>query len=108
MIIAVDFDGTIVEHAYPEIGKPNIQLIKKLRNLKQNGTKLILWTCRNNKELSEAVAWCHTVGLTFDAVNDNLPEIKNSYVNLSNKIYADFYLDDRSLTIQDFLRWNLE
>ena len=104
MIIAVDFDGTLVEHAYPEIGTPNFHLINKLKNFKDKGHKLILWTCRDKKELKEAVDWCESVGLFFDAINDNLPEIKKSFKNLSQKIYADIYLDDRNIDIENFLK----
>jgi predicted mannosyl-3-phosphoglycerate phosphatase (HAD superfamily) len=104
MILAIDFDGTLVKHAYPAIGEPNTHLIYKLKKLQEKGHKLILWTCRDKEELVEAVEWCKLIGLIFDAVNDDLPEIKKSFKNKSLKIYADIYLDDRNISIQDFLQ----
>ena len=104
MIYGVDFDGTLCEHKFPEIGKPNMELINKLREKKVNGDKLILITCRGYEYLADAVKWCNEFGLYFDAVNDDLQEIKNTFVQKSIKVYADVYLDDRNKLIEDFLR----
>jgi hypothetical protein len=98
MIICVDFDGTLCVHRFPKIGEPFLWVIEKLKTRKQNGDKLILWTCRDGKPLEEAVEWCKQFGLGFDAINDNLPEIKESFINISNKVYGDVYLDDRNIT----------
>ncbi len=96
MIIAVDFDGTIVKHKYPKIGKEIPFAIKTLQLLQQKGHKLILWTHRYGKELDEAVKFCEKKGLTFYAVNSNFEgeEFDNTF---SRKIYADVYVDDRNL-----------
>jgi len=96
MIIAVDFDGTIVKHRYPAIGKEIPFAIKTLKLLQQKGHKIILWTYRFGKELEEAVNFCEKRGLTFFAVNNGLEgeEFDNTY---SRKIYADVYIDDRNL-----------
>lgn len=96
MIIAVDFDGTLCEDAYPGIGKANNYLIYALKGRQALGDKLILWTCRAGEKLDEAIEWCTEHGLRFDAVNDNLPEVVELYGNNSRKITADVYLDDRS------------
>ena len=96
-IIAVDFDGTLCEQCWPEIGKPNIRLIGELIYRKSMGDKLILWTCRAGEQLDNAVKWCKEYGLVFDSVNDNLPEIVNLYGSNSRKITADIYIDDRSM-----------
>ena len=96
-IIAVDFDGTLCEQCWPEIGKPNIRLIGELIYRKSMGDKLILWTCRAGEQLENAVKWCKEYGLVFDSVNDNLPEIVNLYGSNSRKITADIYIDDRSM-----------
>ncbi|MCR5735029.1 MAG: hypothetical protein K6G22_10520 [Lachnospiraceae bacterium] len=96
-IIAVDFDGTLCQDAYPGIGAPNLQLIYILKELKASGKKLILWTCRCGEPLCEAVRWCAEHGLFFDAVNENLPEILEKYGTDSRKITADIYIDDRSV-----------
>lgn len=96
MIIAVDFDGTICENRYPEIGKENEDVIHYLILMKKLDYKLILWTCRVGERLKEAVSWCEERGLTFDAVNENLPEIIEAFGGDTRKIYADLYLDDRN------------
>jgi len=98
MIIAVDFDGTIVSDAYPKIGKPRMRTINYIKDMKEQGCKLILWTCRHDEQLEEALKFCKEIGLEFDAVNDNLDEIKELYGNNSRKIYADIYIDDRTFT----------
>lgn len=98
MIIAVDFDGTIVTDAYPKMGKPRTRTINYIKNMKEEGCKIILWTCRSDEQLDEALEFCKEVGIEFDAVNDNLAEIKELYENNSRKIYADIYIDDRSFT----------
>lgn len=96
MIIAVDFDGTIVEHKYPAIGKEIPYVIKTLKLFQKKGHKLILWTFRHGKDLEEAVKFCEDRGLSFYAVNNNFDgeEFDNTY---SRKIYADIYIDDRNL-----------
>ena len=96
MIIAVDFDGTLCEDAYPEIGSANFYLILQLKGRQAMGDKLILWTCRAGEALAEAVEWCSHYGLHFDAINDNVPETLAKYGNNSRKITADIYLDDRA------------
>lgn len=102
MIIAVDFDGTLCEYAFPQIGPQNEQqqqLLETLVELKNNGHKIILWTNRGDNEsyksLSEAVEWCKQKGLEFDAVNENLPNQKK-LSGYSPKIIADLYIDDKA------------
>lgn len=95
-IIAVDFDGTLCAECYPSIGAPNIPLIYALCEMQHRGTKLILWTCRCGEKLAEAISWCKSQGIIFDAVNENLPEIISLYGNDSRKITADLYIDDKS------------
>jgi len=95
-IIAVDFDGTLCVDCYPHIGAPNASLIRILRELQLQQKKLILWTCRNGQALSDAISWCATQGLRFDAINENLPEIIEKYGSDSRKITADIYIDDKS------------
>ena len=88
-IIAVDFDGTLCYSDWPDLGAPNTALINYLLQEKAAGNKLILWTCRAGKALTDATEWCCEQGLTFDAVNDNLPEIVELYGNNSRKITCD-------------------
>lgn len=95
-IYAVDFDGTLCENAWPNIGKPNYTLIQILKALREKGDKFILWTCRTADRLDEAIAWCKEHGLEFDAVNENLPEIIGQFGTESRKIFADVYVDDKA------------
>lgn len=97
--IAVDFDGTLCEERWPDIGEPNLPLIKFLIRWQEQGNKVILWTCREDAMLWAAVDWCAEHGLRFDAVNCNLPERISYYHNDSRKIGADYYIDDANALI---------
>ncbi len=94
--IAVDFDGTIVEHEYPEIGKEKLFAFQTLRELEKRGALLILWTFRTGTELEEAVEYCRKNGLEFYSVNRNYPEEKYDET-VSRKIDADIFIDDRNI-----------
>lgn len=99
LIYAVDFDGTLCESRFPEIGSPNMHLIEWLIEFRKAGNKVILWTNRVGHLLDNAVNWCAAHGLEFDAVNDNLPEVVELYKDLngnspSRKITADIFIDD--------------
>lgn len=96
-IIAVDFDGTLCDDMWPNIGKPHTLLIDHLINIRSQGRKVILWTCREGKYLEDAVKWCEAQGLRFDAVNDNVPESIIRFGGNSRKIFADMYIDDKSI-----------
>jgi hypothetical protein len=98
-IIAVDFDGTIVHNAYPEIGEPKPEVIAALLEEQRRGAKLILWTCRRDKLLTEAVYWCKAHGLTFAAVNEGLSETEALYGGETRKVFADEYWDDRAVKV---------
>ena len=95
--IAVDFDGTIVEHKYPEIGKEILFAFETLRALQEQGHQLILWTFRSGKELEEAVEYCRRNGLEFYAVNSSYPEEEFDEDYDSRKIDADVFIDDRNI-----------
>ena len=98
MIIAVDFDGTIVEHRYPDIGKELPFAIDTLRKLTGEGHRLILWTVREGQLLAEAVEFCRSRGLEFYAVNRDYPEEEQeNNKSFSRKIKADLWIDDRNL-----------
>lgn len=96
-IYAVDFDGTLCFSQWPKLGEPNVKLIERLKAFREKGDKLILWTCRNGKLLEEAVSWCSDNDLQFDAINENLQEIIDTFGSNSRKISADFYIDDKSV-----------
>lgn len=103
LVFAIDFDGTICENKYPEIGKPIQPIIDFCKNMKADGHKLILWTCREGKLLAKAIVWCFEHGLLFDAYNANLPERIEQYGTDPRKIGADFYVDDRSILIKELM-----
>lgn len=95
--IAIDFDGCLCEWAWPEIGAPHTDVINKAIREQVNGTALILWTCRVGRLLEDAVDWCRSYGLEFDAVNANLPDRITAYRNDCRKVSADEYWDDRAI-----------
>lgn len=97
MIIAVDFDGTIVEHRYPAIGKERPFATVTLRRLIEDGHRLILWSVREGELLEEAVQWCKNKGVTFYAVNRDFEEEDGTGRHYSRKIKADLFIDDRNI-----------
>ena len=96
-IIACDFDGTLCENAFPQIGAPRTAVINRLKEEATRGARLILWTCREGEMLEQAVAWCQERGVVFDAINDNLPESCVWLGQNCRKVFAHEYWDDRSL-----------
>lgn len=93
MIIAIDFDGTLVEQKYPKLGKEIPFAIETLKMLQAKGHRLILWTYRAGKELDDAVEYCRSKGVEFYAINKNYPE-EVFDDSISRKIKADMYIDD--------------
>ncbi|MCH5182181.1 MAG: hypothetical protein J1F06_06050 [Prevotellaceae bacterium] len=100
MTIAVDFDGTIVEHEYPRIGKELPFACATLRQLTADGHKLVLWSVREGELLDEAVAWCRERGVNFYAVNQNFDEDapeREKNANYSRKLKVQCFIDDRNV-----------
>jgi hypothetical protein len=96
MVIAVDFDGTIVEHAYPKIGKPipfALEVLKKLQQEEHH--TLVLWTVREGDLLQDALDYCGKQGLKFYAVNKNYPE--EEMEDNPRKLMADIFIDDKNI-----------
>jgi hypothetical protein len=96
-IIAIDFDGTLVENAFPEIGAPIWPVIEYVKHRQRKGARLILWTSRCGEKLDEAVAWCAENGIVLSAINENLPEIIDAFGGDCRKIFANEYIDDRAV-----------
>ena len=96
LIIAIDFDGTIVEDGYPGIGKPRLFAFETLHKLQENVHRLILWTYRSGKSLDQAVAFCKKNGIEFYAINKSYAEEVLDDTK-SRKIYADLFIDDRNI-----------
>ena len=114
MIIAIDFDNTLcVGQLFPNIGSPRLWLIEKAIQWKLAGHKLIMWTCREDvfpgepcvfpvgNHLSDAIEFCRSYGLEFDAINQSIDEMSNSGLKFSRKIFADVYIDDKSVGFDD-------
>jgi len=116
-ILAVDFDGTLFDGDYPEKGNPKVDIINKIKEFKKHGAEIALWTCREEDVLQEAVERSKEQGLEWDAVNDNTPSQKkfmakvlkeNGEVFATRKIFADFYLDDKAMNLDIFLKINVK
>lgn len=98
MKIAIDFDGTIVENAYPSIGRERPFAISTLKSLIADRHKLILWTVREGELLDEAVEWCRSRGVEFYAINRDYPEEEAANNNhFTRKLKVDLFIDDRNL-----------
>lgn len=95
----MDFDGVLFTEAYPKIGMPIAPNINRAKNARAAGAKLILWTCREGFALTEAIAACMAVGLEFDAINENLPEMKEKYGSDPRKVGADEYWDGKAVCV---------
>ncbi len=98
MIIGVDFDGTIVEDRYPEIGQEIPFATDTLKMLIKGHHRLILWTVREGRYLEDAINWCRERGVEFYAVNRDYPEeTLHNNDHFSRKLKADVWIDDRNL-----------
>lgn len=100
-IVAIDFDGTLVEDKYPQIGLPNLSVFSLCKELKRQGVRLILWSCRDGDYLQEAVSFCSARDLYFDSINQNIKEVRDLFSGDTRKVYADLYLDDKSVHLKD-------
>ncbi|MDO5352262.1 MAG: hypothetical protein Q4E81_05490 [Succinatimonas sp.] len=101
LIYSFDFDGTLVENAFPDIGAPIKSIIDFAFKVKKQGHYIILNTMRGGNQLDEALDFCKSMGLEFDAVNDNLPHMKKFYKNNPRKIFANYYIDDHNLLMNE-------
>ena len=100
MIIAIDFDGTIVTDTFPAIGelKPNAK--KTINRLKNEGYYIIIWTCRTHIRLLEAIDFLVKSGIKYDQINQSCPENVRQYNGIdSRKVYADLYIDDKGIGV---------
>jgi len=104
MKIAIDFDGTIVEDEYPDIGKPMLFAFETMKELQKQNHQLILWTYRSGTDLEEAVKYCRENGIEFYAVNQSYPE-EIFDPGGSRKIHAHIFIDDRN--IGGFPGWSM-
>lgn len=96
-IIAVDFDGTLVEDEFPRIGRIRQHVWDKMKEARNQGAKIILWTSRDHENLTQAVKFCRDRGWEFDAINENLQECQELFNNDTRKVYANEYWDDKAI-----------
>ena len=97
LVLAVDFDGTVVEDRYPEIGKPLPFAIDTLKRLHADGHRIVLWTFRHGRPLRNAVDFLESQGVQLYAVNQSFPEESEQLDGYSRKIHADWFIDDRNI-----------
>lgn len=95
--IAIDFDGCLCTNAYPEIGEPSWPVIRCAQAEQRAGAGLILWTCREDQLLLNAIAACEGWGLAFDAVNESLPDWIDAFKTQPRKVGATEYWDDKAV-----------
>lgn len=96
-ILAIDFDGTIVTHAYPEIGELQKNAVEAIRNLHAKGYYIIIWTCRFGQHQDNVERFLQSHGIPYDEINEHHPDVRDFYKNDTRKISADIYIDDRQL-----------
>lgn len=98
MTIAVDFDGTIVEHEYPAVGKEIPFATDTLKKMIHDGHRLVLWTVREGRLLQEAIEFCRERGVEFYAINRDYPEEEKEHnKHFSRKLKVDLWIDDRNV-----------
>ena len=100
---AVDFDGTLCEHRFPDIGNPKQQVIDVIRRAHERGVCIIIWTCRSGEFIPPMQEWLKRNNIPYDYINEN-PECN---FTTSPKIYADKYIDDRACSLQEVAMWRL-
>jgi hydroxymethylpyrimidine pyrophosphatase-like HAD family hydrolase len=94
LFIGIDFDGTMVEHKYPEIGKPLEGAVETVKRLVDAGHRIILYTMRSEERLVQAVEYMEENGIELYAVNDNPTQ---KHWTKSPKIFCNLYIDDAAL-----------
>jgi hypothetical protein len=95
LIFGIDFDGTVVENTFPQIGSPYPGAVETLKELHEQGHRIIIWTCRTGQTLEEMRSWLHNNAIHYDAINDDVKSTK-IWLKGNRKVFADYYLDDRS------------
>jgi hypothetical protein len=103
-IFAVDFDGVLVQDEFPRIGPAREEVVEAVRSLKAQGHYLVLWTSRRDERLEEARAWCESQNLEFDSYNSGVEHNIKEYGGDTRKIHADWYIDDKNMSIEDFIK----
>lgn len=97
LVISLDFDGTICEHSFPEIGALKKDADIYIRKLHDEGHKIIISTCRSGKYEGMAQDFLDSNNIPYLYINSNLPSLIAQYQQDCRKISADVYIDDRCL-----------
>ena len=97
MNLSIDFDGTICEHSFPEIGKLKPEADVYIRKLYEDGHNIIINTCRSGKYEGMAQDFLDENKIPYHYINGNLPELIKQYKQDCRKISADIYIDDKCL-----------
>ncbi len=98
MIIAIDFDGTIVEDCFPEVGKMIPGAKEVINELYAEGNKIIIWTSRSGIALARAIEWLVKSGIRYHHINESCPDNLKEYGGKdTRKVFADIYIDDKGL-----------
>ena len=95
-IVAVDFDGTLVEDRFPKIGAEKATMCDAIKRLQKFGVKTILWTSRTGELLEDAINWCEDNGFNFTKINENIDEVQELTGLDTRKVYANVYIDDKN------------
>lgn len=98
-VIAMDFDNTLAQTKWPNIIKANEDIVDFTRMMSELGATIILWTCRSNNHLVNALDWCEENGIYFDYVNEHTDEALETFESCSNKVAADLYIDDKAYNL---------
>lgn len=88
MIICIDFDGTLCQSKFPELGPTMPGAIEVMKQLKADGHYLIIWTCRCGERLLEAINWLLEHDIPFDRINDHNPDNMKLYGEGGKKVYG--------------------
>lgn len=97
MIIAIDFDGTIAEHLYPEVGALRKDAKEVIKYLYSKGHEIIIWTCRYGATADLAKKALDEWGIPYHKFNEHIDHVKEEFGNDTRKIFAHVYIDDRNL-----------
>lgn len=97
-VFAVDFDGTIVENKYPEMGAVNGEAIEAMYLMKIRGHVIIIWTCRNGKDYQEMLEVLRKYQIPYDVINEHAPHLAVVFGDDARKVFADYYIDDHNVT----------
>lgn len=101
LVIGVDFDGTLVEEAFPEIGALKQETVEFINQAKKQGHLIIIWTARSNQKADEAKEFLEKNNIYYDYFNENPEDPYALRGEQGRKIFCDIYLDDRCIHIDD-------